>query len=193
MNWGAYVLRRFTALLAGGLAFVAVMSCAPLLLDLWSRGLYQDDGLAEQGPPPRFLVAVWRAGSAPGSAPEYAAVRWKDFGTVDMGRTFLLPHGGARIPSAGDSYRFDVLEDHGSWQLVEVVFRNTHSSWSRYRAYADRVEPVSYRTDGSFSALLPMLVLIVAAFVLALWVARGVGRSLGVLGLARGASRGPGA
>lgn len=45
----------------------------------------------------------------------------------------------------GDVSRVRVVEDHGQWQLIEYYYANTHSSISVYRAWEDRVQPVSYQ------------------------------------------------
>ena len=57
-------------------------------------------------------------------------------------------------------HRADVVEDHGTWQLIEFYYSNTRTSTSIYRAYADRVEPLSYRITSSVGQVMgAMLVL----------------------------------
>src|SRR5438552_455272 len=66
-------------------------------------------------------------------------------GKVDLASvSFLLPQGDIKIDVPG-LHKVTVLERHPDWQLVEYHYGNTHDSISRYRAFKDRIEPVSYR------------------------------------------------
>lgn len=58
--------------------------------------------------------------------------------------SFLLPNEPFEI-AQGDIHSVSVLERHAEWQLVEYRFANTYDSVSRYRAFKDRIEPLSYR------------------------------------------------
>ena len=92
--------------------------------------------------------------------------------------TFLLPQPSTVI-NAGDTHRADVIEDHGTWQLVGFYYSNTRTSTSIYRAYADRIEPLSYRITssvgqmmGAMFALVPALVASLVLVPLVNWIRR---------------------
>jgi hypothetical protein len=95
-------------------------------------------------------------------------------GKVDLASvSFLLPESKIEIPSS-DLHDVRVLERHPDWQLVEYRYGNTHDSTSRYRAFKDRIEPLTYRLTMDpglfFSALLLILpVMLVAALINAFW------------------------
>jgi len=78
--------------------------------------------------------------------------------------SFLLPKPMITI-NVGDIHRAKILEDHGDWQLVQFDYSNTRTSTSIYRAYADRIEPVSYRLTSSFMHMFAVLLLFVIALV----------------------------
>lgn len=80
---------------------------------------------------------------------------------------FLLPEEGVVIDT-GDIHRANVIEDHGDWQLIEFFYSNSHTSRSTYRAYADRIEPVSYQMTSSIGDVVMVVVLAVPAYLLAL-------------------------
>jgi len=78
--------------------------------------------------------------------------------------TFLLPQPTITI-NVGDIHRAEILEDHGEWQLVAFHYSNTRTSTAVYRAYVDRIEPVSYRLTSSAGHLFyAVLLLIPTAF-----------------------------
>ena len=84
-------------------------------------------------------------------------------GKVDLvSVSFLLPEGIIDIPG-GDIHTVTVLERHPDWQLVEYGYGNTHDSVSRYRAFKDRVEPVSYRITMHPGIFLWALILVIPA------------------------------
>ena len=89
--------------------------------------------------------------------------------------TFLVPGKAGSLASCGHSCSYKVIEDRSVSQIVEVRFRNTYASWSRYEAYDDRIVPISHRTDGSFYVFIPVFAVLLAA---ALFVARRVTRLL---------------
>ena len=102
--------------------------------------------------------------------------------TVDLSSTsFLLPEGNIKMNvQGGDLHMVTVLERHPGWQLVEYRYGNTHDSISRYRAFKDHIEPVSYRITmhpglifGAVVLLLPAW--IVSALINVVW-RRVVGR-----------------
>jgi hypothetical protein len=76
--------------------------------------------------------------------------------------SFLLPDGAVDIRQA-DSHQVTVLERHADWQLVEYRHGNTHDTVSRYRAFRDRVEPVSYRITMHAGVVLWALLLLIPA------------------------------
>ena len=81
------------------------------------------------------------------------------------GVSFLLPKSKITI-NVGDIHRAKILEDHGDWQLVQFDYSNTRTSASIYRAYADRIEPVSYRLTSSVTHMFAVLLLFVIALVI---------------------------
>jgi hypothetical protein len=81
------------------------------------------------------------------------------------GVSFLLPKSNITI-NVGDIHRAKILEDHGDWQLVQFDYSNTRTSTSIYRAYADRIEPVSYRLTSSVTHMSAVLLLFVIALVI---------------------------
>lgn len=79
---------------------------------------------------------------------------------------YLLPEQRITI-YVGDIHHASIIEDHGDWQLIEFNYSNTYMATSIYRAYADRVEPVSYQLESSVTdALVAMLF---TAFAVALY------------------------
>lgn len=75
---------------------------------------------------------------------------------------YLLPERNITI-NVGDIHHATVLEDHGDWQLVEFNYSNTYMATSVYRAYEDRVEPVSYQMTSSVGdVMMAMAVTIIA-------------------------------
>jgi hypothetical protein len=81
---------------------------------------------------------------------------------------YLLPEREITIDN-GDIHRATVIEDHNDWQLIEFNYSNTYMATSIYRAYEDRVEPVSYRMTSSVGdAMMLMALTIVAALLYSL-------------------------
>jgi hypothetical protein len=68
-------------------------------------------------------------------------------GRIDLSSvTFLLPEGEIKVTIPGsDVNNVTVLERHPEWQLIQYYYGNSHDSISRYRAFKDRIEPVSYQ------------------------------------------------
>ncbi len=96
--------------------------------------------------------------------------------TIDLSsKSFLLSQDVTNLfPDTGDTNRVTVLERHPDWQLVEYQFGNTHNSVSKYRAFKDHIEPVSYRvTMGPtlmiYAIFLLVPVWIVSAVINAIW------------------------
>ncbi len=96
----------------------------------------------------RFSVATVRETDA---GFEYGTVRLE---TV-LERHPELPSFGYVLPEqritidVGDIHHAVVEEDHGDWQLIEFNYSNNYRATSIYRAYADRVEPISYQMTSS--------------------------------------------
>jgi len=72
---------------------------------------------------------------------------------------FLIPDN-TKMIQFHDYGRATVLADHGDWQLIEFSYSDTYMSTSVYKAYKNRVEPVSY--------LLPFHMLYFIWFIIAL-------------------------
>jgi hypothetical protein len=92
-----------------------------------------------------FHVAVVRL-DRNADEPPFAGytIRFLKSGEVDPASiSFLLPEGNIDIPG-GDAHTVTVLERHADWQLIEYRYGNSHDSTSLYRAFKDRIEPVSY-------------------------------------------------
>lgn len=81
--------------------------------------------------------------------------------------TFLLPQKSITL-YVGDIHSAEILEDHGEWQLVAFYYSNTRTSTSIYRAYRDRIEPVSYTLTSSVGHVFGAVFLLVPALVLSL-------------------------
>jgi hypothetical protein len=60
-----------------------------------------------------------------------------------------------------------VLEDHGDWQLVEYYHGNTAEVISRYRAFRDRIEPISFRVIADVGIAFVAMAMILPAMLLA--------------------------
>jgi hypothetical protein len=90
-------------------------------------------------------------------------------GKVDLQAvSFLLPQDVTNVyPDSGDTNEATVLERHSDWQLVEYRFGNSHSSTSQYRAFKDRIEPVSYRITMHMGLLFGAILLLVPAWIVA--------------------------
>ena len=86
--------------------------------------------------------------------------------------SFLLPQASVTI-DVGDIHEAEVLEDHGDWQLVAFHYSNTRTSTSVYRAYADRIEPVSYRLTSSVGHVFMAVFLLIPALV-ATWIVSAI-------------------
>ena len=84
-------------------------------------------------------------------------------GKVDLASvSFLLPPGDIKVQDTGhDLHKVTVLERHQDWQLVEYHFGNSHDSISRYRAFKDRIEPVSYRNTMHMGLFVGAIILLV--------------------------------
>ena len=81
---------------------------------------------------------------------------------------YLLPQEEITI-DVGDIHRARILEDHDDWQLVEFNYSNTYMATSIYRAYDDRIEPVSYQMTASIGdAVMGTAVTVLAVLLYAL-------------------------
>ena len=96
-------------------------------------------------------------------------------GKVDSASmSFLLPQDVVDISPGGDLHKVTVLERHPDWQLVKYNYGNTHDSVSRYRAFKDHIEPVSYRLTmdmGLFFSAIALLIpaSLVSVLINAIW------------------------
>jgi hypothetical protein len=106
---------------------------------------------------------------AKGATPEPVSLGQIKAGKVDMSSlSFLLPQGDIKVAVPGhDFHKVTVLERHADWQLVEYRYGNGHDSVSRYRAFRDRVEPVSYRVTLDPGLLFNAIVLLIPAWIVA--------------------------
>lgn len=88
-------------------------------------------------------------------------------GKVDRATiSFLLPPGEITVDMEEDHHGVTVLERRPDSQLIEYHFGNTRESISRYRAFADRVEPISYRIVADVGLGFGALLMLVPAAVL---------------------------
>lgn len=87
-------------------------------------------------------------------------------GNIDViNITYLLPETPITI-YVGDIHKAEILEDHGEWQLVAFHYSNTRTSTSVYRAFDDRIEPVSYALTSSVGHVFGAMVLFLPAVLL---------------------------
>lgn len=118
----------------------------------------------------RFSVATVVDGE---NGYEYGRWTLRTVSEIDMGSTphrFLLPESEITI-YVGDIHHASVIEDHGDWQLIEFSYSNTYMATSIYRAYADRVEPVSFQVTAGVGDAFAWLLVTMIAVVLYLLVA----------------------
>lgn len=117
----------------------------------------------------RFRVALFATGSgADGKGHRVTNLRkLAETTRPATGFSFLAPSQEVILRS-GDVQRVRVLETHADHQLIAFHYANTHSSISTYRAWADRVEPVSYRVTSSVGQVMFAALAIVPVWLLAL-------------------------
>jgi hypothetical protein len=159
-----HLLKRFLAITAGIMAFVAVMLLTGPATDVMSHAFFKTTSFPDGQPPDRFIVAL-RDTAKPAAEEAMSRASWKQVATLRAtGRkfTFLVSGAGGIIPSERDFYSYTVIEDRKISQIIEVQFINSHRSWSRYEAFEDRIVPISYRTDGSLLSLIPIFGLLFA-------------------------------
>ena len=95
--------------------------------------------------------------------------------------SYILPDTYSKIPSKGDTYYFKVLEVDAGMQLIEFSYGNTHSSWSVYRAFQDKIVPVSHRTDDPGLLIIMFILGIIAGHFIAGRSRRWMKRKLGII------------
>ena len=89
-------------------------------------------------------------------------------GNIDLSDIiFLLPEKAITI-NVGDIHHVKILEDHGEWQLVAFNYSNTRTSTSKYRAYDDRIEPVSYKLTSHVGQAFLAIGLLIPALILSM-------------------------
>lgn len=89
-----------------------------------------------------------------------AGVATRDASDAEI--SFLLPEPEITI-YVGDIHHASILEDHADWQLIEFNYSNTYMATSIYRAWADRVEPVSFQVTSSVGDVFLLFALTVVA------------------------------
>jgi len=78
---------------------------------------------------------------------------------------YLLPQQRVTI-DVGDIHHATVIEDHDDWQLIEYDYSNTYMATSVYRAYTDRIEPVSYQMTSSVGDAIGFMAVTILALLL---------------------------
>jgi len=78
---------------------------------------------------------------------------------------YLLPERQITINN-GDIHHATVLDDNGESQLIEFNYANTYMATSVYRAYEDRIEPVSYQMTSSVGDVMMAMAFTVVAVLL---------------------------
>jgi hypothetical protein len=78
---------------------------------------------------------------------------------------YLLPERNITIDN-GDIHHATVIEDNGESQLIEFNYSNTYMATSIYRAYEDRIEPVSYQITSSVGDVMMATAVTVVAVLL---------------------------
>ncbi len=109
-----------------------------------------------------YVAAVQRTGSRQQARILPMTLARLKAGELDMKSTsFLLPPGEIRVDADHDHHSVKVLERHPEGQLLEYHHGNTREAVSRYRAFHDRIEPLSYRVLAhvgmAFTALLLLI------------------------------------
>ena len=123
-----------------------------------------------------FALTPEQTGNFERSAKQFRVMAFRDGKPVpttlaalaqrDPALRFLLPGREVDLPG-GDLHRAVVTEKGADWQLVTYEFGNTISSTSRYRAFADRVDPISHRVTFHPGLLVALLVLMLPAWLVA--------------------------
>ena len=92
-----------------------------------------------------FSVATFPVNEdAPQDDPRRTTLESINTGNYDgQFETFLLPQPRVAYRD-GDPHRVSVIENGTDWQLVRFQYSNTYTATSLYRAYGDRIEPVSF-------------------------------------------------
>ena len=148
----------------GSLAFLAVYTLALVAMFL-ATSPPERSGADLAGLRNRFNVALVLA-AEDGGAPRYRGTTLAGLdepGGRPAGATFLLSEPRIDVEQR-DIHRAVVVEDHGVWQLLEYHYSNTITSTSRYRAWADRVEPVAYRVTSHVGQAMYAMFLLVPAY-----------------------------
>ena len=117
-------------------------------------------------PPASFLVVIENRG-APQPDEAFAVVTWnrlptimtKNPDSVRLSRKEFSSRGG------GDPWRFKVIEETASYQVIELRHQNTQGIKTRYRVEGSRVTPLSFKTDGGVA----LAMLLIPVFILCLW------------------------
>ena len=160
-------MKPLFALFMAGCTFMVVAAGA---IWAWQVGapLVLGSGRLDDGarPPDGFMVVVHETASR-----EYRYMPWSQLAQTEVdgvARTFLLPeNAGGDDAAIARRETFQIIEDHGDRQVVEVNVLDTHQSWSRYEARRDRAIPLAFRTDGGplFMGMVGFVTLVLAAWV----------------------------
>lgn len=155
---------------SSGKWLIAIMKIPVYLVVFTYTALLVRDGIYYLGsqtdfpdnkPPAAFVVVLHQV--APES-PENGPYRYYFYPTArqildareenkDKAPSFLLNNKSGSV-THGDPVTFKVLEEQDDWQIIEVFYNSSRQTWSRYKAYADNIEPISYR-DGSMATAFP--------------------------------------
>ena len=139
-------MKPLFALFIAGCTFMVVAAGAIWAWQVGSPLLLGDGGLDGAEPPGDFVIVV----NEPGGD-GYRYLRWEQLPEVEVdgaARTFLLPETeGGDDAVLSERQTFQVIENRGDRQIVEVNVLDTRQSWSRYEAYRDRIVPIAFRTD----------------------------------------------
>jgi len=134
------------ARIAGWIVFVVVLYFGDWLTYAVSLALFRLDPTTV---PDSFFIAYELRAPEPGGF-KYFYTTWQRYRSAErpaIGALRLAEPSG-RMPIKGGWVTFQVLEDDGERQLVEVSYDGFYRSASRYEAHADRVVPVAYRSRG---------------------------------------------
>jgi len=169
--------RRRTAEGAAIPAFVAVfLGAIPWVVHFASLAIFRVD----PGATPETFAVVYRT-----LQDRYAVTGWRTYpGALPNGgfKTFRLPEAAGSIDGPKLQFSFEVLEDDGSRQVVEVRTRGLVRAVSRYAAYPDRVVPLSYRSllwGYPHETVLPGAMIALAIAAMAAWGAFAAVKRLG--------------
>ncbi len=151
---------------SGCLIFIVIYSLCLAAIFITSKNPEETKNFSGSLAKDFYVAAIVK--KEPGQVPEYKAfnLEYLNTGKVDLSATsFLLPEKKITI-NVGDIHQAEILEDHGEWQLVAFHYSNTHTSTSKYRAYENHIEPVSYKLTSHVGQFISAIALFVPALIL---------------------------